>query len=145
MFDHLQKLEVRQATAWFDMPELSPNARLCLRPATEANPAYFNNMLKRSATRARKIVRLDRVTAEDAEQNRKEDRELYPRHVIVNWDGVLDQEGKPVPFTADNVKEFCAKVPAWLFDRVRNFAATPERFLPEDAEPDPDPSELAGN
>ncbi len=138
-------LEVAQATAWFDMPEISPDARICVRPATEANPAYYNGMLRRAATRARRIARTEKITVEDAEQNRSEDRELYPRYVIINWEGVQTRAGVAVPFTADNVREFCAKLPAWLFDRLRNFAATPERFLPDGAEPQPDAQELAGN
>lgn len=138
-FNHL---EVSQATAWFDMPELSPKARLCVRPATEANPAYYNGMLRRAGTRMRRLARTEKLSVEDADQNRGDDRELYPRFVLISWEGVLDRSGAAVPFTADNAREFCARLPAWLFDRLRNFAATPERFL---AEPPPNASEIAGN
>lgn len=140
------KLEVPQErTTWVELPEVAPKARVRVRPATEANPLYFNNMLRRSGARARRIVRTDRITAEDAAQNRQEDRELFPRYVLTGWDGIVDTGGKPVEFNADTAKEFCVKLPDWLFDRIRNVAATPERFLNEDAEENPDPEELAGN
>lgn len=139
------KLEVRQAVAWVEMPELSDKARVAVKPASEANSPYFNAMLRRSAARARRIARMDRITAEDAAANRGDDRDLYPRHVLVNWEGVYDTSGKLVPFNEDNAREFCAKLPDWLFDRIRNVAATPERFLSEHDDADPDAEELAGN
>jgi hypothetical protein len=141
-FDHLQVNT--QKALWVDMPELGPNARVCLRPASEANKPYFNAMLKRSGLRARRIARTDRISVEDAEQNRAEDRDLYPRYVIANWEGVLDVNHKPVPFSQDHARELCAKLPAWLFDRLRNAASTPERFLSDD-DLVPDPLELSGN
>lgn len=139
------KLEVRQAVAWVDMPELSDKARVAVKPAAESNSPYFNAMLRRSATRTRRIARTDRITAEDAAANRSDDRDLYPRHVLVNWEGVYDTDNKPVPFNEDTAREFCAKLPDWLFDRIRNVATTPERFLGEHTDPDPDAEELAGN
>jgi len=138
-------LEVKQSVAWVSMPELSGTARVAVKPATEANSPYFNAMLRRSASRARRIARMDRVTAEDAAANRNDDRDLFPRHVLVNWEGVFDTSNTPVPFNEDNAREFCTKLPDWLFDRIRNAASTPERFLDEQQETDPDPEELAGN
>lgn len=139
------KLEVRQAVAWVDMPELSDKARIAVKPATEANVPYYNNLLRRAAARARRAARTDRITVEDAAANRSDDRDLYPRYVLSNWENVLDVDGKVVPFSADNVREFCAKLPDWLFDRIRNVASTPERFLAEGEDVDPDPTELVGN
>lgn len=139
------KLEVKQSVAWVSMPELSDTARVAVKPATEANSAYFNAMLRRSATRARRIARTDRIAAEDMAANRSDDRDLFPRYVLANWEGVFDTSNKPVPFNEDNAREFCSKLPDWLFDRIRNAASTPERFLDEHQETDPDPEELAGN
>jgi hypothetical protein len=143
MFD-FANLEVSQATAWCELPELAPKARLLLKLATDDNPSYFNAMLRKSGGRVRRMVRTDRMTVEDSAQNRDEDRVLFPKHVFVKWEGVLDTNDQPVEPTRDNVVEFFTKLPAWLFDRVRNFASTPERFLDyEDATPDP--VELAEN
>jgi len=135
-------LEVGQNTLWVDMPELGPTASICVKPAAESNKPYFNAMLKRSGLRARRLARTDRVTAEDSEQNRAEDRDLFPKHVIMNWRGVLDAKRKEVPYTQDAARELCAKLPGWLFDRIRNAAATPERFLDDEV---PDAQDLAGN
>jgi hypothetical protein len=139
------KLEVRQSVAWVAMPELSEKARIAVKPATEANAPYFNAMLRRSAARARRMARTDRITAEDAAANRSDDRDIYPRYILVNWEHVYDTDGKLVPFNEDNCREFCSKLPDWLFDRLRQVATTPERFLDEHGEEDPDPEALAGN
>ena len=139
------KLEVRQAIAWVEMPELSDKARIAVKPATEANAPYYNNLLRRAAARARRAARTDKITVEDAAANRSDDRDLYPRYILVNWEYVYDTEGNLVPFTADNCREFCAKLPDWLFDRIRNIATTPERFLGEDDDGEPDPTEIVGN
>lgn len=139
------KLEVRQAVAWVDMPELSDKARIAVKPATEANTPYFNAMLRRSAARARRMARTDRITAEDAAANRSDDRDIFPRYIIVNWEHVYDTKGNLVPFNEDNCREFCAKLPDWLFDRIRQVAGTPERFLGEHDDADPDSEALAGN
>lgn len=138
-------LEVRQSTAWVEMPELGDGARVAVKPATEANPTYYNNLLRRAAARARRMARTDRVTVEDAAANRSDDRDLFPKYVLVNWEKVLDTKGKAVPFNADTSKEFCAKLPDWLFDRIRNVASTPERFLSDGDTPDPEPEDLVGN
>jgi hypothetical protein len=139
------KLEVTQAVAWVEMPELSPKARVAVRPATEANSGYYNNMLRRSAARARRMVRTDRITAEDAAASRSDDRDLYPRHVLHSWEGVFNTDGKEVPYNEENAREFCSELPDWLFDRIRSVASTPERFLADYQDPDPDPTDLVGN
>jgi hypothetical protein len=146
MFEHLKRLDVAASTSWLDMPELGKEARLLLRPATEANPAYYNAMLKRAAKRVRRLARADSVTVDDVRQNRDDDRDLFPLHVIVDWEGVRDDQGEVVPHSRDAAKELCQQLPEWSFDRVRSHAATPERFLPE-GEDDPvsDLDGLLGN
>lgn len=143
MFDHLKKLDFsKDSTVWVDLPEVSPGARVCIKPATEVNKPYFNAMMKTTGARARRLARTERVTTEDVSLNRAEDRELYPRHVLVNWEGILDSESKPVPFSFDHAREFCAQIPDWLFDRLRNAASTPERFVSADDPLPPDGAEL---
>lgn len=146
MFDHLKKLEVKvDTTAWVDLPEVAPKARVCVKPATEANPFYFNAMMKKSGARARRMIRTDRMSMEDMAENRAEDRALFPRHVLVGWEGIVTVDNQPVEFNLENSREFCAKLPDWLFDRIRNHAATPERFIDDDEELPPDAKVLAGN
>lgn len=144
MFD-FKALEVRDAMSWMDLPEISPNARLLLKPGDDSNPAYYDAMLRKSGTRKRLIARRQEVSAEDIAQNRADDRELYPMRVMAGWEGVEDTEGNAVPFSRDACAEFCSKLPGWIFDRVRNYAATPEQFLAEDEIPLPDAPELAEN
>jgi hypothetical protein len=78
-------------------------------------------------------------------ENRNEDRELFPIHVIAGWEGIEDCQGNEVPFNRDNVKEFVEALPDWIFDQIRLHASMPERFLAEDEELSPDPVELAKN
>lgn len=143
MFQHLKKLDVlKDNTTWVELPEVSPGARVLLKPATEVNKPYFNAMLKNAGARARRLARTEKITTEDVALNRAEDRELFPRHVLVSWEGILDSESKPVPFSYDHAREFCAQLPDWLFDRLRNIATTPERFLSDNEAPLPDGAEL---
>jgi hypothetical protein len=150
MFDHLKEF-APDGTAWLPMPELGRKARLQLRPATEANRPYYNAMLKMAGKRVRTLIR-GRVSPEDLAQNRDEDRRLYPKYVLVGWEHVETREDRErgwdekefVEFSAKGAAELCEKLPDHLFDRIRNFAATPEEFYPEDELP-PDPEDLSGN
>jgi hypothetical protein len=145
MFDHLKKLDVRGCTAWMDLPEVSRDARLHMKPIGEFNEGYVNAMLKMSARRMRHAVKVDDLdlSKEENIQMRAEDRELYPLYVIIDWEGVLDDNGEPVECTEDARREFCEQLPNWIFDRVRTFAATPEKFLGKEAVPNA--GELAKN
>lgn len=144
-FSHLKKLDVAQATSWIDLPEIAPGARLQLRPAGESNSAYYNAMLRKSGRRTRQMVRTDTIDADMIAQNRRDDRELFPLHVIVGWENIVDSDDNPVSFSKEECRELLAALPDWIVDRIRNHAATPERFLEQDEDPVPDPRELAGN
>ena len=142
MFDHLKKLDVKDATSWVEMPELGPEAEICIRPATEANAPYYNALIRRVGKGRRAVKQL---TAADLERHRDDDRALYGKLVLAGWKGVLDVEGQEIPFSRDAASELCEKLPGWLFDRLRNHASQPENFLGEDEEALPDPQEVAGN
>lgn len=152
MFRNLGRFDVSQATAWLEMPELGSKARILLKPATDSNKQYYNAMLRTSGKRARTMARTGTVSAEDLELNRDEDRILFPKYVIAGWEKVETEEDEHrsedekeyVPFSRANAIELCAVLPNHLFDRIRNFAATPEQFYAED-ELLPDEDELAGN
>lgn len=151
MFDHLKDY-TPDGTAWLPMPELGERAELQLRPATEQNQQYFNAMLKASGKRVRTMARGKQISTHDVEKNRSEDRRLYPRFVLVGWRHVETAESRNkswddkvfVEFTPEHAAELCEKLPPHLFDRVRNFAASPEEFYPDDELP-PASEELAGN
>lgn len=146
MFENLKKLEIQDRTSWVDLPDVNPNARIKLRPIGQHNKPYYNGMLRLSGMRKRQLVASgDEVTAEDVEQSVIDDRQLYPLYVIVDWAGVEDAEGNIVPYSLDVCKEFCEVLPSWIFEKIRNHAATPQRFLAKDEPGLPDPLELAGN
>jgi hypothetical protein len=99
-----------------------------IAPATEANKPYFNALLKRGIKYARQ-VQAGKVSTQALEDNRENDRELYPLYVVKGWQDVLDAKGKEVPFTQENVREFLSAIPAWAFDDLRNFAGNPISFV----------------
>lgn len=151
MFKNLDKFNISNAMAWLDMPELGAKARILLAPATDANPAYYNAMLKMSGKRVRRLAKTDNITAEDAQQSRDEDRVLYPLFVIKGWEcfegedaADLDVDGH-VPFSRANAQKLCEEMPSHMMDRARNEASTPERFYPEDEIVAPDADDLAEN
>ena len=88
MFENLKKFEIGQSLYWLDMPELGAKARILLAPAGEANPQYYNAMLKMSGARVRALAKSQTLTAENAEQSRDEDRELFPLFVIKSWENL---------------------------------------------------------
>lgn len=152
MFKNLKRFEIKGTTSWIDIPELGARARILVKPAGEANPPYYNAMVRLSSQRIRKIMRTDAVTAEDSAANREDDRKLFPKHVIVDWEYVeadvpddAPEEEKYVPYSKDNAALLCRELPNHVFDGVRNKAATPERFYQDEDEPIPDSEVLAGN
>ena len=120
--------------ATLDLPEVGPRASLRGRLATEANPPYYNAMLKLSSKRLREVAR-GRLSAEMIAKNRGEDATLYPRFVITGWTGIEDESGAAIEFSVDACTEFLAqltKEASWIFDRVRNFFGSPENFLADE-------------
>lgn len=143
-FEHLKTREVAGRTVWLSVPQVTDNARLLLRPATDVNAAYQNGLLRLSGSRLRKTAARGAVKQLDVDQSREDDRQLYPKFVIVDWDGIEDADGKLVPFSREVAAEFFAVLPAWIFDRIRLFAMVPENFLGSD-EPTVDQEALSGN
>lgn len=156
-FKTLDKYDIRKAMSWVEMPELrrtgAPMARILVKPALEVNHEYYNAFLKLSGKRIRAMTKSDEITAEDTAASRDEDAELFPLFVIHSWEN-LDGEGDDLdengfmPYNRPNAKKLCAllndKAPH-LLDRLRNEAATVERFYGEDEIAPPDPAELAEN
>lgn len=151
MFEHLKRLDPCAETSWLELPMIAPGAAVELKFAGEGNVGYFNAMLARAGKRARKVQQRGGplVDAKMLAENRDEDRELYPVHVLVGWRGIQTRTDSGALLEADptleNRKEFCAKLPNWIFDRIRDAAARPERFVREADDIPPDGMELAGN
>ncbi len=130
-FSHLRALEVAtDGTTEFALHQITVNGKspvLHVAPATEANKPYFNALLKRSGRNVRQ-VRSGNINASMIEENREEDRELYPRHIVKGWSDVLDANGEELEFSAGNCTDFLAALPGWLFDELRNFCGNPASF-----------------
>lgn len=118
----------------YDVNPEKPPVLIC-KPGTAANKPYFNAVLKRGQKNARRL-RAGKMTAAMMDESRNEDRELYPKHVIVGWENVVDIDGAAVPFTAMDCEDFLMALPDWIFDDVRNQLADPTTFL-DDGEPTP--------
>ncbi len=128
-FDHLKSRDVADRSLWLAVPQVTDNARVKVRPATDVNPGYQNGLLKMSAGRLRQTAARGAVKKYDVEQSREDDRVLYAQYVIDDWDGIEDSAGKPVPFSRENCAEFLQQLPAWIFDRMRLFCMVPDNFL----------------
>ena len=147
MFEHLKKYE-GQATAWLEIPELGPNARIEMTQASEQNKGYYSALLRVSGKRIRRLA--VRIDPSDAARNRNEDRNLYPKHVIVGWENLeseqhTDENPDHIEYSRELAAELCKKLPSHLFDRLRTFASTPEEFYPDVDDIPPDAEELAEN
>lgn len=125
-FSYLNKLEVDKSTvALYEIDQLEGSPSLVVSPATQANKPYFNALLKRMPKKQRK----KRLTAQDMENTRDDDRELYAKHIINDWDGIKNSEGALVVFNAENAAGFLMALPDWLFDDIRAFCSDPENFV----------------
>lgn len=131
-FSHLKGLDVStDKTAEFHLHQITVNGKtpvLIVAPATEANKPYFNALLKRAGKSARQ-VRAGAISSGMIAENRDEDRDLYPKHVVKGWRDVIDgKTGEDVKFSAKECRAFLEALPDWLFDDCRNFCGNPANF-----------------
>jgi len=153
MFDYLKKLDPAQRTVSLPMPEITPDAKLIVSYAGKGNTGYQNAVLKAATTRARQVQRgAGAITAEMLEQSHQDDIQNYARFIIKGWEGILDDENEPVPFTRSNCLELLKVLPDHLFQIITRFCSNPSNFT-EEADDGMDPEdptdeqarELAGN
>lgn len=130
-FTNLKSLEVHaEKRVDYTLFQIAGEPVLELAPATEANKPYHNALLRRSRRNQRRI-QAGAIDAALMAENREDDRSLYAEFIIKGWRRMLDAQGKPVPFTLENVKDFLNALPNWLFDEVRLFASNSQNFVPE--------------
>lgn len=129
-FSHLKNLEVKDKTVDYSLFQINGEPTLVLKPATEANKGYFNSVLRRSKRNLR-AVKSGSISQKMIKENREEDKELYPKHIIVGWKDMKDSSGKDVPFSTENCTDFLEVLPDWIFDDIRNFAGSSENFAGE--------------
>jgi hypothetical protein len=142
-FSHLRKLDVDGAkTARYELMELEGEPVLIGVFAGETNKPYWNSVIKRGARRARRR-KATNLSAEELQDHRDHDRELFPKYVIKGWEGVVDVHGAAVEFTQENCAAFIEALPYHIFDDVRNFFCSPESFS-DDEELSGDDAEALG-
>jgi hypothetical protein len=148
-FSHLQ-IGVR--TAKITLYQIADEPYLLVAHAGETNKPYFNSLMKRARNNLRR-ARARSVDAAALAENRAEDRRLYPKHIIKGWGCVklgpgqiTDSKGNGWAFSEENVQKFLEKLPDWLFDEVREFAAQEMNFTAEEPDQEkPDPEVVSGN
>lgn len=130
-FGNLKSMEVKgSSTAPFTFYQIEGEPVLHVSPATEANKPYFNELLKRNTNRrVQAALRSGKFTTSMIEENRKNDRKLFPQLVIRGWEKVKDSTGEEAEFNLENVTAFIQALPDWLFDELRNFAGEPLNFV----------------
>lgn len=133
MFKHLEQLKItKEATAELTLYSIMmPNGEhpvLVGCHAGEINKPYFNALLKQNIQRVKQRSNKE-VTVEMITENRAEDIELFPKHVLTDWRNVYDEKSKPVEFNQDNCKEFLEAVPTHILDEIRGFFADANNFV----------------
>ena len=131
-FSYLKALEVSpEKTARYVIHQITVNGltpTLLVAPATEANKPYFNALLKRAGKSAR-AVRAGTISAGMIEENREDDKDLYPKHVIKGWEDMIDgKTGDITKFSVKDCAEFIKDLPDWLFDDLTKFCGNPASF-----------------
>lgn len=140
MFANLKKLDIdSKKTSIYTIVEITGSPKLIVKPATEVNKPYYNQILKRAKRNSRSI-QAGGINSDMLESNRDEDRALFPKYVITGWENVNNDEGKAVDFNEANCKAFLEALPDWIFDGVRDYCASPSNFLDI-----PDAEEVAKN
>lgn len=130
-FAHLEKYEVKaDRLIEYVIDDIEGEPVLIMSPATSENKPYYNKVLRKTAKNPMKALK--RVNVGTVRENRDQDRVLYAQHVIKGWKRVVDGEGKEVPFSPENCAEYLQALPDWIFDQVRNFAASPENFIDDE-------------
>lgn len=134
-FEHLSKLDISEdVTVDYPLNNLKGTPTLKLAPATADNKPFFNEVLRLS--RVNKTPKAKSVSYDLVQSGRDRDRELFAKHVIKGWAGVIDSDGKEVPFSLSNVQSFLTALPDWIFDEIRDFSGVPENFIEDSPEED---------
>lgn len=145
-FGHLRRYDTATREATYTLPFKGPPQTLRMRCAGQSNKPYIDAVARATAkSGSARVVAQGRIDSNWVDQNRKQDRELFPKHVIVGWDGIRDESGAIVPFSVEACRELLDAVPDWIMDDLRNFAAAPGNFLDEDTPTDGEVREQAGN
>ena len=127
-FSHIRRQEVTIPTARHTFYEIKGEPWVEVKPATEWNKGFFNALLKRQR-RGRRLQRAGTLTVDGIKRMRDEDRELYSKHIVAGWGGVVDVDGRAVELSPDNCCDFLHAIPDESFDMLRDFAGDSQTFV----------------
>lgn len=132
-FGYLSQLDVKSGmTADYTFFTISVNGKspvLTVRPATEATPGYYGELLVR-ANRSQAIRAAGAISRAVIDDARNEDRDLFPRFIVIGWRDVVGSDGEEVPFSIENVRDFLTALPDYIFDDFRKWSGQETNFLP---------------
>lgn len=129
-FEYLERLEVKEgSTAEYVLDDINPEQPpvLELLPAGAANKAYSRAAMRRN--RQFDALLAGKMTPKLIEEIREADVVLFAKHVIRGWKHVVDNDGKPVKFTAENAEAFFRALPTRFFDAIRAFAQNADNYV----------------
>lgn len=130
-FTHLKNYDVTtDNTAEYIFYSIDGEPKFIVSPATSANKRYYAKVAQKSTVMAKRLQgdSSGKSTVKAMDESRSLDRELFPSHIIKDWEGVVDSKGKPVDFSVKNCEAFLSCLPDYLFDELRNFANNPSNF-----------------
>ena len=134
-FTYLKESSVEQATAWLDMPHVRNRPRLKLRPLTIDNREWFEHALavaqgdavQAMAGAAKSYAGIAEASLANAGH--------VSKFCLVDWEGVVDAEGKLVPFTPEEGAAFLksiAQQASWMIHgRIMPFVNNAANFVRE--------------
>lgn len=93
-----------------------------VRPVGEVNRPYINAVLTHQSRNRRRLTK-GKFDARMLEENREQDRDLYPKHVFTGaWGGWIDDAtGAEVPYSPEAARELLEQLPPEEFDELRAF------------------------
>lgn len=131
-FSHLSGLQVGDATARYTFHNIVVNGRsptLIVRPATQDNKPYQRELFKRHGSLVRRARASRNATPEMADEVRATDRELFPKHVVVGWEDMIDADGVELAFNATDCRAFLDALADWVLDDFFQFCRAQESFV----------------
>jgi hypothetical protein len=133
-FDYLNRLQPELSkTARYTLSMISTdngetNPVLIVRPATDVNKPYTNEQMK-MARRNAAAMRAGGATLAMLEANRDNDRELFAKYVVTDWEHIVEDDGKVLKFSVDACTDFLKSLPNWIFDDLRSFCGSSSNFV----------------
>lgn len=135
-------LAIEGRTARYTLVEVEGAPVLVLRPASTENKLWVNAILRDGAAAG---ARSTRPSIENVEKSHALVRRVFPACIVAGWEGVVDNDGAPVPFSAGAARELFDALPGYMLEGIAAFAADPMNFLPAGRGAGIDTETAAGN